>query len=103
MSEKKTTIEYITPQFGREDDVEPDEPPEDFEALHEMSEDELDALGMRKWDDGLYLFPYQWYDDIPEGFGVVTINGDEQRFYAGETDDDRRFGALPYGIRTGEV
>lgn len=100
MGDDKPTIEFVTPQFGREDGVEPEGPPDDFSALHEMTEDELEEQGLRKWSEGLYLFPYQWYDDIPNGFEVTTINGEQKPFDPKQDLDERRFGVLPYGIKT---
>lgn len=46
----------------------------------------------------LWLFPAEWYDDLPAGLDVVDINGCHEKFVPGETDDDRRFGCLAYGI-----
>jgi hypothetical protein len=43
-------------------------------------------------------FPAEWYDHIPEGFEIVTINGAMKPFERGVTDDDRRFGLLAFGI-----
>lgn len=46
----------------------------------------------------LYLFPGEWYAHIPAGFEVVDIMGNRERFEPGVSDDDIRFGCLPYGV-----
>lgn len=78
-----------------------------FEGLALKSEAELLELGCRPWDAEdeptvpghlLYLFPAEWYWQIPEGFEVVDINGQRSKFQRGVTSGDRRFGALAYGV-----
>lgn len=94
-------ITVITPQFDRQDGKDVSPPPasaEDFEALRDLDADQLLDLGMRKWDEGLHLFPAEWYDHIPTGFEVETINGETERFDPAQQTDDRRFGVLAYGI-----
>jgi len=60
---------------------------------------ELKALGLGLWDESrLMLFPFEWYDAIPTGFEVVTINGRSVTFEPGVTSNDRGFGCLAYGI-----
>lgn len=55
-------------------------------------------------DEDVILFPYEWYDIIPEGFMVTNIWGELEPFILGESDNDKRFGCLAYGIRRlGEV
>ena len=109
-------IVFVTPQFNRS----PKEPApkacpsaEELALLCERSSDELRALGLGCWnnpgepdEDGhplfrrntLWLFPAEWCESIPDGFEVVTISGRREAFKRGETDDDRRFGCLAYGI-----
>jgi hypothetical protein len=84
-----------------------------FEALRGLSEDELQALGLRRWgrdedrgDRGpmLWLFPGEWYEAIPDGFLVIGLSFKQKAFVRGKSDDDIRFGCLPYGIvRVGDV
>jgi len=99
------TLHITTPQFDRTDGVEPWAPIGAWDALHRFTADTLKAIGCRQWDepdeDGkvLMLFPYQWYDYIPEGMVLECINGEEERFLRGKTDGDRRFGVLAYGVR----
>jgi hypothetical protein len=97
-----------TPQFLRS----PNEPaphpaPEPFEHVLDLDYCELRSLGCKAWDepdaDGrvLLLFPGEWYRAIPEGFKVTIIgdpHGPEEAFVPGVTDDDIRFGCLPYGV-----
>ena len=45
-----------------------------------------------------YLFPYSWYDYIPEGFPITTISGQKEAFKQAEIDSDVRFGCLAYGL-----
>lgn len=46
----------------------------------------------------LWLFPFEWYDHIPDGYMVTTISEHVEPFKRGETDNDKRFGCLAYGI-----
>lgn len=50
-----------------------------------------------------YLFPGEWYEHIPNGFDVVDINGKQEKFEKGVSDDDVRFGCLPYGFVRNET
>lgn len=83
---------------GRYIDYEPDR--ELFETLPYMDEDILEGLGLQLWssDTDLWLFPVEWYEDIPEGLEIVTINEEEKKFDRNEDKKEARFGALPYGI-----
>lgn len=96
--------EVTTPQHERRDGVEPAEPPlvpAEFDQLKMLSEAELTDLGLRPWDkeEGIWLFPGEWYAHIPEGYEVTNIAGMTSEFEPGVSDDDIRFGCLPYGIR----
>ena len=44
------------------------------------------------------LFPYEWYDIIPDNFTVTGLYGEKFSFKRGITDNDMRFGCLGYGI-----
>lgn len=94
------TIEITTPQFEREDGLKPIENPADlFNSLTKLNKETLLQIGLRQWSDyGLWLFPYQWYDHIPEGMELLDINGATEIFKRGVTDDDMRFGVLAFGI-----
>lgn len=50
-------------------------------------------------DEMVLLIPGEWYDIIPDGFLVTGLYGEQYPFKKGESDDDIRFGCLPYGIR----
>jgi hypothetical protein len=102
-------ITVVTPRFDREPGSPSmcDWPTKRFDDLRSMTIGELCELGCRQWDSIeeqdrpghlLMLFPHEWYDRIPEGFEVHDINGDVEPFRKGETDDDKRFGVLPYGL-----
>lgn len=70
----------------------------DFENLKNLSKNELISLGMRNWDDKIWLFPGSWYDLVPDGFVVACI---DESFYVWSKDicdNDTRAGALAYGI-----
>lgn len=76
-----------------------------WEALRTMNEAALRRRGLGAWSNeegdpakGLMLFPGAWYDAIPEGFAVVDIFGEAETFKRGQSDNDTRFGFLPYGI-----
>lgn len=97
-------IEVTTPQFDRTDGVTVKPPLFDFSALPSLPKETLRAIGCGMWDDPdengnvLWLYPAEWYDHIPEGHTVHVINGKEEAFRYGITDDDRRFGMLAYGF-----
>lgn len=95
-------IEIVTPQFERPDGApEPSDPPspEAFAELKHKSEGELLDMGMRRWPDNLWLFPGEWFDDIPEGYVIETVNGNKRRFNPERESRDIRFGCLAFGIR----
>jgi hypothetical protein len=50
-------------------------------------------------DEDVLLFPWEWYDVIPNGFVVTGLDGESYAFQHGVSDDDKRFGCLAYGIR----
>ena len=49
-------------------------------------------------DEDIILIPGEWYNAIPDGFIVTGLYGEKYPFKKGESDDDIRFGCLPYGI-----
>ena len=95
-------IEVVLPAFERNDGVEVEWYPEermDIYSLCTASEEGLKELGLRKWEGDHWLLPAEWYDHIPEGTLLETINGEVMEFEHGKSDNDRRFGVLPYGIK----
>lgn len=78
--------------------------PQDFDALRLLTAEQLVQLGCRRWDEtGLVLFPWQWWDYIPEGFVVRTVMGVERAFSKSWESgrpgaNDRRLGMLAFGI-----
>lgn len=72
-----------------------------FMKLFDLDDKQLRELGLGCWDGGLYLFPVEWYDSIPNGFPVETIRGNIEKFRRGKTSADRGFGCLAYGVRIG--
>lgn len=97
----KAEIEVTGSQHERQDDVEPADPPETetgFDQLKDLSESELESLGLRNWSEDLYLFPGEWFDAIPKGYEVVDINGQTEEFGPEEHSRDIRFGCLAFGI-----
>lgn len=99
-------VEIVTPQFERRDGVEMDWYPEETMDIYGLTEEDTDTLkdlGLRLWADDLraddlWLLPAEWYDHIPDGTLLKDINGKVFEFEHGKSDDDRRFGVLPYGI-----
>jgi len=55
-------------------------------------------MGLSQWNAVLWVYPGEWYNRIPAGLDVVDIFGTEERFVPGITDNDIRFGCLPYGF-----
>lgn len=98
------TVEISGPQFTRTDGLAVPLPVMDFARLPGCSKKTLKAIGCQMWDGPdengqvLWLYPAEWYDHIPDGTIVTDINGKTEAFKRGETDDDRRFGALAYGF-----
>ena len=92
-----------TPQFERLEGGEPPWTPktaQEFDSLRTLSDKALRFLCLKPWDDehSLWLYPGEWYESIPAGYVIVDINGREEPFESGLTDDDIRFGCLPYGF-----
>lgn len=100
------TIEVTTPQFDRQDGIEPDEPPltpSEFEMLLELPRERLKEMGLRPWDEsGLMLLPFEWYPHIPGGVEVTSITGETAPFDPSEHAQTKRFGVLPFGIHPDE-
>jgi hypothetical protein len=47
----------------------------------------------------LWLFPYEWFSKILDGYELESISGKLLKFDAVTTDDDQRGGVLAYDIR----
>lgn len=61
--------------------------------------EQLHARGLRPWDgEGLWLFPAEWFDAIPEGLAIHFVDGREGNFLREVTDGDQRFGCLAFGV-----
>lgn len=105
-------VEIVTPQFERPKNDPPAAcTPVDWGALQEMDASALREVGLRPWNDPkdeeddwphkgkvLWLLPGEWYEHIPAGFEVFDIFGGRESFVPGQTDNDIRFGCLPYGL-----
>lgn len=76
----------------------------DFDP-HVLAFDDLKELGFGSWDDDLYLIPLWLHPFLKAGITLVDIGGGEVVVSYDENgkcniDNDHRFGALAYGIRT---
>lgn len=94
-------VQCILPQFDRTDGKTISIGPPDaawLDTLKKAPKKVLADLGLQCWDKNLWLFPAEWYDHIPEGYEIVNINFKTEPFRKGQTDDDRRFGCLAYGM-----
>ena len=110
-------ISIVTPQFERQYDITIPFVPHDKNELQGVIEtapkDVLKKMGVGIWStwkeddeetdymskgDIHYLFPVEWYDHIPEGFEIISLFGEKEKFEHGKTDDDIRYGCLPYGF-----
>ena len=103
--EGNETAEFIFPQFARTDGKKITYLPstvEEFDGLKTTPENYLKIAGCQIWDkeNGKthWLYPAEWYDLIPEGYIVTDINGEDEPFKKGVTEDDICFGALAYGF-----
>lgn len=68
---------------------------------NEMTVDQLDSLGFKKWDDesGLMLIPLYVYPFLKDEFMCGSISDIAARnIKASEIDIDHRFGCLAYGV-----
>ena len=50
-------------------------------------------------DEDIWMIPGEWYNSIPNRFLITGLYGETYPFEKGKSDDDIRFGCLPYGIR----
>ena len=71
----------------------------EFDKLKEMPDDLLKDIGLSIWEKGHWLYPAEWYDNIPEGYLVLAIDNTVEPFTKGKTSDDRREGMLAYGFK----
>lgn len=96
------TVVISTPQFDRTDGCVITYFPRtvaEFDALKELPHDTLKKIGLGVWAEGHYLYPKEWYWNIPAGYMVDVISDETEPFVPGETDDDIRFGYLAYGFK----
>lgn len=103
--EKGESITFTTPQFERTDGRIVSYLPttvREFDALKDLSEANLRKVGCQAWDGDdnqiHWLYPHEWYSVIPEGYEIVSISDEVEKFKLGSTDDDKRFGALSFGF-----
>lgn len=68
------------------------------DMLLDLSHKEEVPLEMPTEELDIILFPGEWYNLIPDGFMVVGLSGERYQFQKGKSDDDIRFGCLPYGL-----
>lgn len=108
---EKSTIRIMMPTFDRPAHFpQPPSPPSslaEWEALRHKSFEELIDLGFGNWKNELFLVPGEWYNDLPNGLSLESINGrlvvvadgykdiNSQNYI----DNDTRYGSLAYGIR----
>ena len=95
-------LTITTPQFERTDGRVIGYFPrtvQEFDALKKLSHKSLMTIGCCLWDEGHYLYPKEWYWNIPTGYVVTDIFDSEEPFVPGTTDDDIRFGCLSYGFK----
>ncbi len=97
-------INVSTPQFERTDGrtvVLRPRTAEQLDKIKKLPDDVLWRIGIGVWAGGpwgkLYLFPGEWYECIPDGYLIRSIFGETETFKRGRTDNDIRFGFLPYG------
>lgn len=96
--EDEPGIPHFQRSDGRYIDYEPDE--KLLDVLPYLNDDTLLGLGLQPWDEErqIWLFPVEWYEYIPEGFDIITINEREKQFDPDEDSKEGRFGALPFGV-----
>ena len=99
------TIQLLTPQFEREYKLKIAWIPQtadEFDEVKKLPAEILLKMGVRKWqhegNQAHYLYAGEWFDNIPDGYAIVSITGKEKKFKKGVSDDDIRFGCLAYGF-----
>ena len=97
------TLVVQTPQFEREDGVEPGEPPLTYDAMNRLrraEESTLQELGLRKWSDetGLWLLPHEWHPHIPSDYPLLSILDETTTREEMPAKPDKRLGVLSVGI-----
>lgn len=95
-------VRVLLPQFERLDGKTITYVPitvKEYDALKSAPAAILKDIDVGYWDEDIWLYPAEWYDYIPEGYEIVDIMGNTEKFQKGVTDDDRRFGYLAYGFR----
>jgi hypothetical protein len=98
-------VRVVLPEFDRADGKIISIKPKDaawLDNLKNAPPEILQDIGMQHWEENIWLFPSEWYDHIPDGYDIVTIWNIKEQFHKGVTSDDRRFGALAYGILVSE-
>lgn len=70
-------------------------PGENFEFEIGRKDHPIEPLSI---DEDIILIPGEWHNMIPDGFIVTGLYGEKYPFKKGKTDDDTRYGCLPYGI-----
>ena len=70
----------------------------EFDKLKTLPDDILKEIGLGIWEEGHWLYPGDWYDFIPQQYPITDINGDDEHFEKGVSDNDIRYGCLSYGF-----
>jgi hypothetical protein len=97
------TLVVQTPQFEREDGVEPGSPPLTADAMDRLThadESDLQDLGLRKWSDktGMWLLPYEWHPHLPPEYPLLNILGEWTSRSEMPATPGKRYGMLSVGI-----
>lgn len=103
--EKGDVINIRTPTFERTDGKQIKYFPctiKEYEALPKMDKKTLLDIGCQMWEKVgnkiHWLYPAEWFEYIPEGFEVYSVNEKYVKFNKHSCDADTRFGALSYGF-----
>lgn len=73
-----------------------------LDVWESLTEEECNALEFGSWSPTLRLIPAMFYDALPIGLTVTSINGKMYEItqdYKNHIDNDVRGGCLAYGIR----
>lgn len=93
---------FVSPPSNRQDDkVTPPCPSKEiFDNMPNLSVDELKDLGLIRWNKNIFLFPFEWHGCFPNDLLITFIDSEPELVKNPNLlDDDRRFGALSYGIK----
>ena len=98
-------LRFCEPTFVRVDGREIHYRPktvEEFDALKYLSRENLRKIGCKLWDDfggsRHWLYPPEWYGNVPDGYTLLFTDGHKESFSYGQTTRLLEIGGLSFGF-----